>query len=92
MDDIELILDDDELAQSASQPSATVHGEDAYDPRALEEKVVRVFGSLAIDKRRLPASKLQSRGVPGYVGEWVIDTVVGGSGPLSNDDAAKIGA
>lgn len=56
----------------------------------LEEKVVRVFGNLSIDKRRLPASKLQSRGVPGYVAEWVIDTVVGGRGPLSLEDAATV--
>lgn len=62
------------------------------DIAQLEEKVLRVFGSLSIDKRRLPASKLQSRGVPGYVGEWVIDTVVGGQGPLSIEDAAKIAA
>lgn len=31
---------------------------------ALEEKVIEVFGDLSIDKRRLPASKLNSRGVP----------------------------
>ncbi len=56
----------------------------------LEAKIERVFGSLSIDKRRLPASKLQSRGVPGYVAEWVIDTVVPGRGPLSLEDAAKV--
>ena len=56
---------------------------------SLEAKIERVFGSLSIDKRRLPASRLQSRGVPGYVAEWVIDTVAPSRGPLSLEDAAQ---
>ncbi len=79
---------DGNLFGASSQPVAR----NDYDAQVLEEKVLRVFGSLSIDKRRLPASKLQSRGVPGYVGEWVLDTVVGGQGPLSIEDAAKVGA
>jgi ATP-dependent Lon protease len=64
---------------------------DAVDAVALEAKIKRAFGDLAIDKRRMPASKLQSRGVPGYVGEWVLDTIVPGDGDLSAADAAKVG-
>ncbi len=61
------------------------------DWAALEEKVIEVFGDLSIDKRRLPASKLNSRGVPGYVGEWVIDTVTPGRGPLTPEQVARVG-
>jgi len=57
---------------------------------ALDIKVQQVFGDLAIDKRRLPASHLQKRGVPAYVGEWILDSVAPGSGPLSLMDADKI--
>jgi len=46
----------------------------------LSNKINRVFGNLAIDKRRLPASQLQKRGVPAYVGEWILDTIVHGDG------------
>ncbi|QJX47824.1 BREX system Lon protease-like protein BrxL [Hymenobacter taeanensis] len=60
------------------------------DLAALEAKVERVFGSVSIDKRRLPASKLQSRGIPGYVAEWVLESKVPGRGPLSAEDAAKV--
>ena len=56
----------------------------------LNQKVIRVFGSLAIDKRRLPASQLQKRGVPAYVGEWILDTIVPGDGELSAEDATKV--
>ncbi len=62
----------------------------ARESSALDAKVTRVFGSLAIDKRRLPMSHLQRRGIPAYVAEWVLDTVVPGSGPLSSEDAAKV--
>ncbi len=62
----------------------------AVDWDALEAKVTRVFGEMSIDKRRLPASKLQSRGVPGYVGEWVIDTIAPGRGPLAPEDVTRV--
>lgn len=55
----------------------------------LNTKVRHVFGDLAIDKRRLPASQLQKRGVPAYVGEWLLDTLVPGDGPLSQSEAEK---
>jgi len=56
----------------------------------LEDKIRHVFGSLAIDKRRLPMSQLQRRGIPGYVAEWVIDSVVPGGGPLTSEDVTKV--
>jgi ATP-dependent Lon protease len=56
----------------------------------LNEKVRRVFGNLAIDKRRLPASQLQKRGVPAYVGEWILDTIAPGDGELTEENASKV--
>jgi ATP-dependent Lon protease len=56
----------------------------------LEAKINRVFGNVAIDKRRLRASALKDRGIPGYVAEWVLDTVVPGTGPLSIAEATKV--
>ena len=56
----------------------------------IADKVRAVFGSLAIDKSRLPASRLLQRGIPSYVGEWVLDTIVPGDGPLSEDEAKKV--
>lgn len=53
-------------------------------------KVQQVFGKLAIDKRRLPMSQLQKRGVPAYVAEWLLDSVVPGTGPLTQAEAAKV--
>jgi ATP-dependent Lon protease len=55
-------------------------------------KVERVFGTLAMDKRRLPASQLQKRGIPAYVGEWVLDSLAPGSGVLKPEDAQKVQA
>jgi len=56
---------------------------------SLADKVLRVFGRLAIDKRRLPASQLQKRGMPAYVGEWLLDTIIPGNGPLTPEEARK---
>lgn len=56
----------------------------------LDEKFRQVFGNLVIDKRRLPMSQLQKRGVPAYVAEWVLDTVVPGVGPLTPEEATKV--
>lgn len=58
----------------------------------LAEKIERVFGDLAIDKRRLPASQLQKRGIPSYVGEWVLDNIVPGSGPLTTEETEQVQA
>jgi ATP-dependent Lon protease len=67
--------------------------ETGVDPEALAQlgdKVRRVFGDLAIDKRRLPASQLQKRGIPAYVAEWLLDTIVPGHGPLSSHEAERV--
>lgn len=57
----------------------------------LAKKVKKVYGGdLAVDKRRLPASQLQKKGVPAYVGEWILENVVPGDGDLSSEDAAKV--
>jgi ATP-dependent Lon protease len=56
----------------------------------LDEKVQTVFGNLAIDKRRLPMSQLQKRGVPAYVAEWVLDSITPGSGPLTKEESEKL--
>jgi ATP-dependent Lon protease len=57
---------------------------------SLDDKVQAVFGNLAIDKRRLPMSQLQKRGVPAYVAEWVLDSITPGSGPLTSDESARL--
>jgi ATP-dependent Lon protease len=59
---------------------------------ARDNKTLSVFGNLAIDKRRLPMSQLSKRGVPAYVAEWVLDTIVPGQGPLTEAEAAKVQA
>lgn len=63
----------------------------SYEPlQELDNKVLSVFGDLAIDKRRLPMTKLDKRGIPAYVAEWVIDTISPGRGLLTRDQIAKI--
>ncbi len=57
-----------------------------------DHKFLSVFGNLAIDKRRLPMSQLQKRGVPAYVAEWVLDSIVPGQGPLTEAEATKVQA
>lgn len=56
----------------------------------FEAKVRKVFGRLAIDKRRLPSSQLQKRGLPAYVAEWVLDSVAPGQGPLTSEECDKV--
>lgn len=56
----------------------------------LDNKVQRVFGDLSIDKRRLPATKLDKRGIPAYVAEWAIDTISPGKGILHQEQIVKI--
>lgn len=56
----------------------------------LNEKVKWVFGSLAIDKRRLPSSQLARRNVPAYVAEWVLDRLAPGEGRVTQDELEKI--
>ena len=66
--------------------------DEIIDLEALAVKTQRVFGDLVIDKRRLHASRLIQRGIPGYVAEWVLDTVAPGSGILSSADTDKVNA
>ena len=56
----------------------------------LSEKVLNVFGRLAIDKRRPLMSQLQKRGIPAYVAEWVMESVVPGIGPMTPEEAQKV--
>lgn len=57
---------------------------------SFTEKVERSFAGLVIDKRRLPASQLQKRGIPAYVGEWLLDTLVPGQGELTPEELARV--
>ena len=65
---------------------------DSATQKPLSEKIQEVFGMLAIDKRRLPASGLKDRGIPTYVAEWVLDSVVKGQGVLTSAEASKVQA
>jgi len=56
----------------------------------VDEKIIQVFGNLAIDKRRLPMSQLSKKGIPAYVAEWVLDTLVPGNGELTASEATKV--
>lgn len=59
-------------------------------PEYLNQKISRVFGRLAIDKRRLPSSQLNRRNVPAYVAEWVLESLAPGDGPVTPDELEKI--
>ncbi len=59
---------------------------DTYD----SDRVRQVFGTLAIDKARLPSSGLNAIGVPSFVAEWLLDKIVPGRGPLNRDELAKV--
>ena len=56
----------------------------------LNQKVREVFGPLAMDKRRLPSSGLTKSGIPAYVAEWVLEEIVPGEGPLTDEERATI--
>lgn len=56
----------------------------------LDEKIQSVFGDLSIDKRRLPLTKLDKRGIPAYVAEWAIDSIIPAKGLLSPEQINKI--
>ena len=59
-------------------------------PEKLDQKTIEVFGQLAIDKRRLPASQLNKRNVPAYVAEWVLDSLAPGVGLIAPDELGRI--
>lgn len=67
-------------------PSGQTHNQTGNH---LAEKVTQVFGNLVINKQRLPASQLQKSGVPAYVGEWILDSIVPGNGELNPEEAHK---
>ncbi len=56
----------------------------------LDEKIYRIFGDVAINKKRLPATKLDKKGVPAYVAEWAIDTLAPGTGELTKEEIDRI--
>lgn len=70
----------------------TLHPESTATIINRDSKILSVFGNLAIDKRRLPMSQLQKRGIPAYVGEWVLDSIIPGQGPLTETEATKVQA
>jgi ATP-dependent Lon protease len=70
-------------------PGTTASVSDAFLSE-LDEKVQRIFGDLSIDKRRLPMTKLDKRGIPAYVAEWAIDMIAPGKGLLTQDQVNKI--
>ena len=51
--------------------------------KELDEKILRVFGDVSIHKMRLPSTKLDKKGIPGFVAEWAIDMIAPGVGELS---------
>jgi ATP-dependent Lon protease len=57
----------------------------------LNRKAREVFGPLAMDKRRLPSSGLTKSGIPAYVAEWVLEEIVPGEGPLTDEERATLG-
>jgi len=58
---------------------------------AYNNDLVRdVFGTLSIDKTRLPSSGLTSIGVPSFVAEWLLDKIVPGSGSLTPAELEKV--
>ncbi len=59
-------------------------------PEALNQKVIQIFGRLAMDKRRLPSSQLHRRSVPAYVAEWILDSLAPGEGPVTQEELSKI--
>lgn len=69
----------------------SVEGEPAATaPSLLDAKARAVFENLVIDKRRLPMSQLQKRGLPAYVGEWLLDAIAPGNGVLTPDEVTKV--
>lgn len=58
---------------------------------AYNNELIRdVFGTLSIDKTRLPSSGLTAIGVPSFVAEWLLDKIVPGAGPLTEAELEKV--
>jgi ATP-dependent Lon protease len=56
----------------------------------LDDKVLSVFGQLAIEKSRVMDSGLASVGFPVFVSEWVITSLAPGRGKLTAQEKAQI--
>ncbi len=56
----------------------------------VSTKATQAFPGLVIDKQRLRESHLQKRGMPAYVAEWLLDTLVPGEGPLIQAELDRI--
>ena len=48
------------------------------------------FVELCIDKGRLPSSNLNTAGVPSFVGEWLLDKIVPGTGVLTDVEINRV--
>jgi ATP-dependent Lon protease len=57
-----------------------------YDNNLIRD----VFGHLSIDKGRAASSQINAQGIPSFVGEWLLDKVIPGSGSLTTSDAHKL--
>lgn len=57
---------------------------------SFPDKIRSVFGNAVIDKRRLRSSQVEKRGVPAYVAEWILDTIVPGVGPLTTEEGERV--
>lgn len=58
----------------------------------LNQKVREVFGTLAMNKQRLPSSGLPKLGIPAYVAEWILEEIVPGNGVLSPLELENLGS
>ena len=58
----------------------------------MDKKVRSVFGTLAMNKQRLPSSGLSKLGVPAYVAEWILEEVVPGDGVLTAQELETLGS
>lgn len=56
----------------------------------LNKKVRETFGTLAMNKQRLPSSGLPKLGVPAYVAEWILEEIVPGEGVLSAQELENL--
>jgi ATP-dependent Lon protease len=63
----------------------------SFETVAYNNELIRdVFGTLSIDKTRLPSSGLTAIGVPSFVAEWLLDKIVPGAGPLTSAELEKV--
>ena len=56
----------------------------------LGAKIAEHFPGVTIYKQRLKDSRLKERGLPAYVAEWVLDTIVPGNGLLTAEETKKL--